>query len=32
VFEKMFITQVLTDFGITNQLIDSPNQLLLFEL
>jgi len=32
VFEKMLITQVFTDFGITNQLVDSPNQLVLFEL
>jgi len=32
VFEKVPIIQVLTDFGITNQLVDSPNQLLLFEL
>ena len=32
VFEKMLITQVFTDFGITNQLVDYPNQLLLFEL
>jgi hypothetical protein len=32
VFEKMFITQLLTDFCITNQLVDSSNQLLLFEL
>lgn len=32
VFEKVIITQVFTDFGITNQSVDSPNQLLLFEL
>ena len=32
VFEKVLITQIFTDFGITNQLVDSPNQLLLFEL
>jgi hypothetical protein len=32
VFEKMLITQVFTDFGITNLSVDSPNQLLLFEL
>jgi len=32
VFEQMPIIQVLTDFGITNQSVDSCNQLLLFEL
>jgi hypothetical protein len=32
VFEKVLITQLFTDFSITNQLVDSPNQLLLFEL
>jgi transposase len=31
-FEQMPIIQVLTDFGITNQSVDSRNQLLLFEL
>jgi len=32
VFEQVPIIQVLTDFGITNQSVDSRNQLLLFEL
>jgi len=32
VFEKMIITQIFTDFSITSQLVDSTNQLLLFEL
>jgi len=32
VFEKVPIIRVLTDFSRTNQLVDSPYQLLLFEL
>lgn len=32
VFEKLPITQALTDFYVTNALDDIPNQLLLFEL
>ena len=32
VFEKTPVIQILTNFGITNQSVDSPNQLLLFEL
>jgi len=32
VFEKVPITQVFTDFNISNQLGENPNQLLLFEL
>ena len=32
VFEQLPIIQILTDFGITNQSVDSRNQLLLFEL
>ena len=31
-FEQLPIIQILTDFGITNQSVDSRNQLLLFEL
>ncbi len=32
VFEKVLIIQVVTDFYITNQSVDSCNQLLLFKL
>lgn len=32
VFENILITQVFTDFGVTNQSVDFPNPLLLLEL
>jgi hypothetical protein len=32
IFEKLPITQIITDFDITNTIGDNRNQLLLFEL